>query len=67
MNYNDEVTVGLTEDDYIFGFYNFLKNLQNTGASLTITLDEEEGNMESLYNQLVFEQQIRYDTELYPD
>ncbi len=66
-DFNDEFTKGLTEDDYNFGFYKFLEEIQNEGAELSIFLDDENGDMQSLYQRLVFEKEIRQEVEMYPD
>ena len=66
-DFNDEFTKGVTEDDYNFGFYKFLENLQKSGAVMTIYIDNEKADMQSLYQHIVFEKEIREDTEKYPD
>lgn len=66
-DFNDEFTKGLTEDDYNFGFYRFLEELQDKGAKLSIFMENEKTDMQSLYQRLVFEKEIRQEVELYPD
>ena len=66
-DFNDEFTKGLTEDDYNFGFYEFLEEIQDKGAKLIIFLDNKKADMQSLYHRLVFEKEIRHEIEMYPD
>ena len=66
-DFNDEFTKGLTEDDYNFGFYRFLEEIQHKGAKLSILLDNEQADMQSLYQRLVFEKETRDEIEMYPD
>ena len=54
-DFNDEFTKGLTEDDYNFGFYKFLEEIQDKGAMLSIYLRNDKVDMQSLYQRLVFE------------
>ena len=49
----------ITEDDYNFGFYKFLEELINKGAKLSIDIDNNQADMQSLYQRLVFEKEIR--------
>ena len=66
-DFNDEFTKGLTEDDYNFGFYEFLEKMQHKGAKLSVFLDNEQADMQSLYQRIVFEKEIREEIEEYPD
>ena len=66
-DFNDEFTKGMTEDDYHFGFYKFLEELQNEGANLSIYLNHKKADMSSLYQRLIFEKEVRQEVETYPD
>ena len=66
-DFNDVFTKGLTEDDYNFGFYEFLEKMQHKGAKLSVFLDKEKSDIQSLYQRLVFEKEIRHEIEMYPD
>lgn len=66
-DFNDEFTKGLTEDDYNFGFYKFLEEIQHKGAKMSILVDNEQADMQSLYQRLVFEKETREEIEMYPD
>jgi len=66
-DFYDEFTKDITEDDYNFGFYKFLEELINKGAKLSIDIDNNQADMQSLYQRLVFEKEIREEIEMYPD
>ena len=66
-DFNDVFTKGLTEDDYNFGFYKFLEEIRDKGVKLSIFLDKEQADMQSLHQRLVFEKEIREEIEEYPD
>ena len=66
-DWNDEFTCGLTEDGYLFGFYEFLQTLERHGAALEIRLDDKEGTMEALYQYLCADRELRLELETYPD
>lgn len=66
-DWNDEFTIGLTEDGYLFGCYDFLQTLLRQGAALRILMGDEEETLEALYRYLQSQRELRLELETYPD